>query len=354
MERPSPGQSWPQPEKPPREQAVNRVLVSRAAGLSEQEVKDVLHERKFENRVEHEGEIEKSEAERMVLASVLGKLPQFIRRYGGDPLKIDEGQVHFVNVNDLPDEASEEYAECGGDYDANGQNIRIYFKGAGEMARLQLARRVAHEGFHFNSFQSARLLVEGPAVEDGEPEYRISPRRVGLVAYSADEESEAGRWLNEAMTEKLVKTFVETALREDETFRDEFALRKDLQPEMPPETEADDIANIDLLGVDDESGEVEASYTHYSYRDERHLLDRVLDGVASDNPGIADREAAFDVFARAYFSGNLLEVARLVEGTYGKGSFRLMVEGEDVTAAQHSDVVPRSREDAQAPQEKVA
>jgi hypothetical protein len=38
------------------------------------------------------------------------------------------------------------------------------------------------------------------------------------------------------------------------------------------------------------------------------------------------QEQVFDVFASAYFSGRLLPVARLIEKTFGSGSFRKIGE----------------------------
>jgi hypothetical protein len=60
--------------------------------------------------------------------------------------------------------------------------------------------------------------------------------------------------------------------------------------------------------------------TRYS---ERKKFDKLLDEIVEKSSGrFANREEVFTEFAKAHFSGDYMNIARIVEGALGKGSFR--------------------------------
>ena len=60
-----------------------------------------------------------------------------------------------------------------------------------------------------------------------------------------------------------------------------------------------------------------------SYRSERERLYTMLEEIQKANSEeFKSTDEVFNVFARAQLSGRLLPLARLIEKTYGKGSFR--------------------------------
>jgi hypothetical protein len=61
------------------------------------------------------------------------------------------------------------------------------------------------------------------------------------------------------------------------------------------------------------------------YPNVRRVLDFVCDEIRKEFPNdYSDMESVFKEFLRAHFTGNLLDIARLVEKTFGKGSFRIL------------------------------
>lgn len=57
------------------------------------------------------------------------------------------------------------------------------------------------------------------------------------------------------------------------------------------------------------------------------ICNSLIDDLYNKNAGsFASREEVFNLFARAVMTGRLLSVARLLEKTYGKGSFRELGE----------------------------
>ncbi len=59
---------------------------------------------------------------------------------------------------------------------------------------------------------------------------------------------------------------------------------------------------------------------------ERKLFDRELAALVEESGGKVTRQALFDAFATAHFTGKYLPLARIIEGIRGPGSFRKMAE----------------------------
>jgi hypothetical protein len=65
----------------------------------------------------------------------------------------------------------------------------------------------------------------------------------------------------------------------------------------------------------------------YPYHQERQQLNQLVDELYKKNSdSFASREQVFHVFAEATMRGALLPVARLIEKSFGKGSFRKLAE----------------------------
>ena len=68
-------------------------------------------------------------------------------------------------------------------------------------------------------------------------------------------------------------------------------------------------------------------WVSYPYHDERQQFNALVDELYVKNKDdFESREQVFDLFANATLTGRLLTVARLIEKTFGKGSFRMIGE----------------------------
>lgn len=92
-----------------------------------------------------------------------------------------------------------------------------------------------------------------------------------------------------------------------------------------------DNVNIELVrhtvaGIKkDESGEYR--FLTHSYHNERKKLNLLINNLFDKNKDdFETREQIFTLFANATINGNLLPIARLIEKTFGKGSFRALGE----------------------------
>lgn len=66
-------------------------------------------------------------------------------------------------------------------------------------------------------------------------------------------------------------------------------------------------------------------YLQFFYPEQREVLSFVEMEIAKENPDkYKNIEAVHDEFLRAFFKGSLHDISHLVEGVFGKGSFRVL------------------------------
>jgi len=127
---------------------------------------------------------------------------------------------------------------------------------------------------------------------------------------------------NEAITESLKTRFETENFGNIPSLEEKFREKNEWIASLAAEGSdtADDAEWLEHVG--------ENVIFHYnSYPDERQDFNNILRMIAHKNPDrFTSQEEVFDLFARAYFTGHVLEVARLIESTLGKGSFRKIGE----------------------------
>ena len=68
-------------------------------------------------------------------------------------------------------------------------------------------------------------------------------------------------------------------------------------------------------------------WVSYPYHDERQQFNALVDELFERNKeDFESREQVFNLFAEATMTGKLLPIARLIEKTFGKGSFKMIGE----------------------------
>ena len=71
--------------------------------------------------------------------------------------------------------------------------------------------------------------------------------------------------------------------------------------------------------------ETQNDWETFAYRPHRMVLNYVCDEIKKEFPDqYTDSGAVFKEFLKANFTGQLMTIARLVEKTFGEGSFRLL------------------------------
>ncbi len=249
-------------------------------------------------------EREKTPEEKEALGQILDKMPSFIKKYGGkyvSPTQIEH--VHFVSEDDLH-KALDSQSTMGA-YNPIAQTIYV----ADQNISLNISA-ACHELFHLNSFQSLWFREH-----EGETEKTFQQRRIGFEIYGKDDgETVYFSMINEAITEELNIRFQKKCFSEIPVI------------ERERERKIKAIEGTPVLGKEMLRSIFERQEKG-SYLLEREKLNEVISAIFDANTRkYQSRENVFDEFAKAYFTGNLLIVSKLIEKTFGKGSFRKLGE----------------------------
>ncbi|MEK7665250.1 MAG: hypothetical protein AAB361_03940 [Patescibacteria group bacterium] len=294
--------------------------IMRAAGVSREVEKEVLDASKesFDNQKKFSLESEKTPEEIEIINGILGKLQEFIKKYGGVMPPITPDHIHVCEYDTLPVEQRERIKSIRGRYDEDSQFVAVIRNSESEN-NLVFASRVAHELMHFCGFQSVTA----------NPEKETWSFRVGglVVAKKKDQKREMYFVdVDEAITEELMKRF------DAECFDAIPALAKDLEDRekwIKKSVKGDKISYITTTTTKEESSMYYTTIRAqpYQYKEEREKLWQIINDICEKKPDdFKSEEEVFNVFANTYFTGNLLQTVRLIEDTYGKGFFRKLGE----------------------------
>lgn len=255
-------------------------------------------------------EIKKTPEQKEVIAFINQELPKFVKRYGADPLFISEDKIHIVPSGFFPNRKKLE-----GMYSL--ENQRIYLMQGKSLILLRLAKNLVHEILHFYSFQSLETIQEGNELFLG------NARRLGLnVSVSKEKEGTYFHYLDEAVIEELTKRFFKEYLRKCRFLKEDFKTIDEFVADAPIEVRnhPEDIAYAML---EENKKDIEVFLVPFAYPDEREALDNLIINLYDRNKNdFNSKEEIFELFARAGMSGRILPLARLIEKTFGKGSFR--------------------------------
>lgn len=282
--------------------------ISRVVGASPEQAEKMLA---YYNNIEF-AETEKTKEELQIIDTVLQKMPDFIRRYGGVPVNVDVNRIHFINEGvdaDTFRQAMGQDAETEGFYSKKYQLV-VVFKSKGD---LHNAHSFVHELLHFNAFQSLATKNGGG----------LKHRRNGFSIINAGGDS-LFEDIDEAVIERLTVAFDKEYFSQIPALAESFTEREEIKQRLikkSPESQKfiEGASFISKVGNE---------FDVTTGRDEEiEKLDQIIEKVYLENKdSFESEEGVFNLFARAVMNGSLLPIARLIEKTYGKGSFRELGE----------------------------
>ncbi|MDE2001453.1 MAG: hypothetical protein KGI60_02715 [Patescibacteria group bacterium] len=274
-------------------------------------------------------EREKTKEELVVIDLANDATNALRREYGMDDFDVPAKNVHIIPRKKWPKEMAHELGSCL----ELDQAIIIREE---TQSRIQFLTTAIHELLHFKSYTALRMT--GGKEESGA--VGIGRYRNGLSTVSRDGAQVYFTALNEAITQELSKRLLEEVLvreRESPLFAEEIqntetVVRRyggvrtsDGRRLIPPGTlyaaprsskPVEDISDYLSRG-----GSVDVKALTYSWQ--RRILVSLVKNIYQKHADQFKNESeVFDVFARAYMTGDLLPMGRLVEETYGKGSFK--------------------------------
>ena len=262
------------------------------------------------------GEREKTPEEIEIINAILAKLPEFIKRYSGNPVDLKPDHVHVIDYNKLTDQEKKTIGNVPGRFSTVSQKALIISK-SDNYSAIKFAQVAVHELIHFNSFQSVGYDKETR---------KLFERRIGFAtAIEKDKDPSDEPYLyfhavNEAITAELTKRFCEEYFSSIPVLAEDVKKRDESRAKIK-KGDASEI--MTFSNIEESDGTWHATAEDYPYANERKNCWMTMKEIQEKDPDkFKDAEGVFRDFTEAYFSGKFLTVARLVEKTFGKGFFR--------------------------------
>lgn len=278
-------------------------------------------EEALENQRTDPFEREKNPEESEVIDHVLRCMPEFVREYDGKPLsKLTAANIHIVDTQKLSEEQREAIAraDVGAVYDIETQSAIVLPQ---KDSRLVTAQRIVHELLHFNAFAS--LTAREESSSDIQPSFNVEgkklyARRIGFGIFDASQKKRFFRDVDEAIIEELSARFDARYFNDIPVLSDELRRRDQMKKKIGEG--ADEISAVITTQLRGE--EWQTSIEKWRYGKQRSELRALIKEIYEANQHQFDsEEGVFKIFVKATFTGHLLEVGRLIEKTFGKGSF---------------------------------
>lgn len=279
------------------------------------------------------------------------------------------------NVNDLrakyglpPVEFSPERVKMNEQYarsiDADGKKLlggyhhtetEIIYKRSKELARFNI---IQHELLHGGSHQGIKVVDNGESTD---------PYRVGLETRSL-RKNESGQEetflvpLNEALTEENARR-ITMAISKDDPELGELVAKRDESLEVMEMIRARgnqvlpaEVLQKELYYADVDWENKKLDVQQAAYYDERQAMWQLFDKIHEKNPAAFPgksreeaREVMFDMATKAMLDGNIMPLGRLMNDTFGRGTFRqyghLQTPQEIVTLIDSLDKVGGLKEE---------
>ena len=291
-----------------------------------------------------------TEQERHIIQLAESAVDDLARRYGGSPEPLSPERIILLNN---PEEKE------SGRFAAYGTGLVILERSS---SSIDFGAIAMHELLHAKSYQA--LQVEKWSKEKIP---KLGAYRRGLVVNSRKKNTVYFMNLDEAVTAELAYRLYQSTLRNNPLFEKEIRAVEEIKPwirnwlaarkrgeggeskaterlreslnELYTVPDAERIAEeIRAAGKEKNAEEKRLAIigtlmarhwmeaTTFALRErygERQKLKRILDTIREKSGGeYATRDEVFDEFVRAYFTGNVLTVGRLIERSFGKKSLK--------------------------------
>ncbi len=312
-------------------QAGRESGVSRVIGFSEEGERNALDyfKDRFENNDIETKEKEKTSEQLEIIRRINICMKTFIAQYGIESIDVNPNNIHFLDKEKFSEDALKKITDAlgteNGFHSAGKQAICILKEY--EDNKLSFLQTLVHEIIHMQAFDSFQKTdQEKPELdlhsEDGSID-SLSTRRVGFAIVSEDGKTEFFKFLNEAITTELAIRFERAYITSWPEVASNLEIRNEFINELieNEDVKVEDAQNtVAVVHAGTDTG---YDWSSYSYHSERKQFNEVIDQLYLKNSDkFESREEIFTMFATAAMTGRLLPVARLIESTFGKGSFR--------------------------------
>lgn len=334
-------------EKLPRHSGIERIV-----GVELEREKEILGEiaEIFSRKEVERNELPKTPEQRQIIGFLGEALPQFAGRYGARPLSVGENQIVLEKATlfrSLLDKARTflGYQITTACYAPKRQRI-YYFEEKGQGNAVDqsfyfanFAYNLTHEILHLLSFQSAQVVGRGnpkknQRLTDEFPRVEILElRRMGLATNVS--EKRKNKYYFSEIDEGIIELLADKFFSELDLKMAPEILRKSLEKQsqrrlryleslsFKRRENVERYFGLGMLFESNESSSVDWKDIVLHRPTQRIIVLDLIDELYEKNKFLfTTKDEVFDIFAKAVMTGRLLPLARLIEKTYGKGSFR--------------------------------
>lgn len=278
------------------------IGINNMPGISNELPRDEV-ERAISDTLENEGgkfieglELEKTEKDKEIIELVTKEVDRYLQQYGRENVQ----EISLNNIHLLREGGTEEHTDgnLSGGGASSVHNSIIIDRGDSD---LQFAYVLFHELYHQKVYKALQITqADGP---------KLTPYHTGFKMVSRDGEKIYFKDLEEAFTSMAEQRFFTEVLMNDKRFR----------------AEVEGMSEKERMNL-------------FTRNDEREKLDALIDRLFEANQDqFNSRDEILNMFFETQATGRLLKIARLVEKTFGKGSFREIGEGKEVAEVTNYD-----------------
>lgn len=278
-------------------------------------VRNSLRENAANHSVEYgkPNELEKTPEEIEIIETINNATNELLQKYGMEPFDVPVDNIHILRSSSWDDKLR-----------GQAQLIDTYQLIWIPRAKLLsvFAVNLAHEMVHLKSYYAMKKNPDSK---------KYSAYRSGFKTRGIVDDTERLKYFNEGMTEIISHGIFDEishsgplAMEQEDK---ESALR------MAPEHFAKGkLLGARIVRLADDKYNIEAHFDDFDFLNENQgtslLLQNLLDRNASRFRSLGELN---DFLTESYFTGHMLECAKLIDGTYGRGTFRRISETRDST-----------------------
>ena len=279
-------------------------------------------------------EYEKKPYEKLAIKQANEITNSLLEEFGLTPFDVPERNIHIV-----PEKLYQEVESDGDKIATTSQHHQLIALNAEKLVHpAHRASVILHEITHLKNY----LAIEG--LEEFYKPYRsgfkISPtykkeEQVGFfTAFSG---------LDEAVVSEIEKRYFSQLISQNEFLKKEYEWGESEEAQELKEKIAKEKSRKpdEVMVVSKDRG-----YKFFPYYEQRKVLNYIVDQLYADNKDkYSTRDDVMKSFFKAHFDGRLLGVAKLIEKSFGKGSFRMlsMMNSESNSSRQVMDYLRKQR-----------
>lgn len=308
--------------------------INRVVGFESDKEEEFLQyfKNQFETNYSDSKEKDKTPEQQELIKRINDEMRDFLAQYNVDSIKVFAENIHIIDKSKFSKEElqkiQQHFGTESGFYSALKQGVVIMEDY--DVSKLYFLQTLVHELLHLQGFYSYQKSEEEAAdltLEKQGDLVSINIRRSGFSIGTTDGKRLFFHKLNESVITEMEIRFENRymaqwpELQEEISARNEYIKQVAKRDKVDIERVKETVAGIktDRLGG--------YKLVSYPYHDERQQFNALVDKLYDKNKDdFESREQVFDLFADATLTGRLLPVARLIEKTFGKGSFRVIGE----------------------------